>query len=152
MKSIILFTYQIIIMIIIAFTIIDNINAKPMELLNQYDNIKNNEKFYESMINVFDTIGLNENDNDDDDFDDNDNNSDNINSSSDLSNRKSIINIKPEEKCHMPTRKGLCRALIPRWSYDSQLKDCKEFLFGGCDGNANNFRTYKQCIDICKGL
>lgn len=43
--------------------------------------------------------------------------------------------MKPHERCSLPIRKGVCRALIPRWSYDPHAKDCSEFKFGGCDGN-----------------
>lgn len=58
----------------------------------------------------------------------------------------------PENLCRMPMRKGVCRALIPRWSYDSRTKECREFKFGGCDGNENNFRSKKQCMKTCKGV
>lgn len=60
--------------------------------------------------------------------------------------------MQPENLCKMPMRKGVCRALIPRWSYDSKTKECREFKFGGCDGNENNFRTKKLCMKTCKGL
>jgi hypothetical protein len=56
------------------------------------------------------------------------------------------------EKCLLPMRKGVCRALIPRWTYDPATKDCKEFKFGGCDGNGNNFPTEKQCLETCQGM
>lgn len=59
---------------------------------------------------------------------------------------------QPENLCKMPMRKGVCRALIPRWSYDSKTKECREFKFGGCDGNENNFRTKKLCMKTCKGF
>lgn len=56
------------------------------------------------------------------------------------------------DRCMLPVRKGVCRALIPRWSYDPKSKTCKEFKFGGCDGNSNNFSTRKQCLEMCEGL
>uniref|UniRef100_A0A1A9ZC88 BPTI/Kunitz inhibitor domain-containing protein n=1 Tax=Glossina pallidipes TaxID=7398 RepID=A0A1A9ZC88_GLOPL len=59
---------------------------------------------------------------------------------------------EPKNFCRMPARKGVCRALIPRWSYDTQQKDCVEFKFGGCDGNDNNFPSYKACMATCKGM
>ncbi|KAG4078685.1 hypothetical protein HA402_015275 [Bradysia odoriphaga] len=58
----------------------------------------------------------------------------------------------PAERCLLPIRKGVCRALIPRWSYDLETKKCIEFKFGGCDGNGNNFGTEKQCMDACEGV
>lgn len=63
-----------------------------------------------------------------------------------------LKDMKPGERCILPIRKGFCRALISRWSYDSVAKDCKEFKFGGCDGNGNNFSSHKQCMEMCKGI
>lgn len=57
-----------------------------------------------------------------------------------------------QERCQQPVRKGVCRALIPRWSYDMASKECREFKFGGCDGNGNNFASLRQCQDMCAGL
>ncbi|KAL5286766.1 hypothetical protein ACFFRR_008027 [Megaselia abdita] len=67
-------------------------------------------------------------------------------------NQKQKPILQPENLCKMPMRKGVCRALIPRWSYDSRTKECREFKFGGCDGNENNFRTKKLCMKTCKGF
>ncbi|XP_064543454.1 PI-stichotoxin-Hcr2e [Drosophila montana] len=61
-------------------------------------------------------------------------------------------NTHPEQFCMMPARKGVCRALIPRWRYDPEQKKCVEFKFGGCDGNENNFPSYKTCMATCEGM
>ncbi|XP_043662537.1 kunitz-type serine protease inhibitor nigrescinin-2 [Drosophila teissieri] len=61
-------------------------------------------------------------------------------------------NTHPEQFCLMPARKGVCRALIPRWRYDPEQKKCVEFKFGGCDGNENNFASYKDCMSTCEGM
>ncbi|XP_063702759.1 boophilin-H2-like [Culicoides brevitarsis] len=53
------------------------------------------------------------------------------------------------DKCMLPMRKGYCRALIPRFSYDPSKGTCIEFKFGGCDGNANNFLSFDQCMNAC---
>ncbi|XP_054739469.1 kunitz-type serine protease inhibitor homolog beta-bungarotoxin B chain [Anastrepha obliqua] len=58
----------------------------------------------------------------------------------------------PETFCRMPIRKGVCRALIPRFSYDPSRKTCVEFKFGGCDGNENNFSSYEACMATCEGM
>ncbi|XP_052893823.1 tissue factor pathway inhibitor-like [Anopheles moucheti] len=57
-----------------------------------------------------------------------------------------------DEQCKLPPRRGVCRALLPRYRYDPSQKECIEFKFGGCDGNANNFMSYKQCMEACKGV
>lgn len=68
------------------------------------------------------------------------------------SSSNDVNQMKPTERCMLPVRKGACRALIPRFSYDPATKSCREFKFGGCDGNGNNFSTQKQCMQVCEGL
>ncbi|XP_073848314.1 kunitz-type serine protease inhibitor taicotoxin [Musca autumnalis] len=70
----------------------------------------------------------------------------------DVPGAKEAVKREPKDFCRMPARKGVCRALIPRWSYDAQKKDCIEFKFGGCDGNDNNFPSYKACMATCQGM
>lgn len=36
-----------------------------------------------------------------------------------------------QERCRLPMKRGLCRALLPRWRYDPVAKNCIEFKFGG---------------------
>lgn len=36
-----------------------------------------------------------------------------------------------QERCRLPMKRGLCRALLPRWLYDPVAKKCIEFKFGG---------------------
>jgi hypothetical protein len=38
-----------------------------------------------------------------------------------------------------------------RWYFNKESGDCKEFYFGGCDGNENNFETETECRMACKG-
>ncbi|XP_030643102.1 tissue factor pathway inhibitor a [Chanos chanos] len=52
--------------------------------------------------------------------------------------------------CHLPDEPGPCRGLVPRFYFDSQTQECKRFFYGGCFGNANNFRTIKECQDKCQ--
>ena len=44
---------------------------------------------------------------------------------------------------------GRCRGYFRRWFYDSQTKACQEFVYGGCEGNPNNFETQTACEDKC---
>ncbi|CRK90662.1 CLUMA_CG004363, isoform A [Clunio marinus] len=57
-----------------------------------------------------------------------------------------------QEKCRLPMKRGLCRALLPRWRYDPITRTCSEFKFGGCDGNANNFKSRSECMEQCAGV
>ncbi|KAL4002748.1 Kunitz/Bovine pancreatic trypsin inhibitor domain family protein [Acanthocheilonema viteae] len=36
-----------------------------------------------------------------------------------------------------------------RYFYNSQTQECDNFLYNGCDGNANNFATYEECESYC---
>lgn len=48
-----------------------------------------------------------------------------------------------------PFVRGLCRALVPRWTYDAESNECKNFGYGGCGGNKNNFVTQDECERKC---
>ena len=49
----------------------------------------------------------------------------------------------------MPFSIGPCRASITRWYFDTYDKVCKSFIWGGCDGNENNFITDIDCEVQC---
>ncbi|CAL1298900.1 unnamed protein product [Larinioides sclopetarius] len=53
--------------------------------------------------------------------------------------------------CEIPSNPGDCEALITRFYYDSVEERCKEFIYGGCGGNSNNFETEEECKAICGG-
>ena len=36
-----------------------------------------------------------------------------------------------QERCRLPMKRGLCRALLPRYRYDPVAQNCIEFKFGG---------------------
>ena len=45
---------------------------------------------------------------------------------------------------------GPCRGNFSRWSYDKDTMSCREFGWGGCHGNDNNFLTERECHLRCK--
>ncbi|XP_054837320.1 kunitz-type serine protease inhibitor homolog delta-dendrotoxin-like [Eublepharis macularius] len=53
--------------------------------------------------------------------------------------------------CRLPAEVGPCLALIPRWFYNWKAKECQKFDYGGCGGNANNFKTLEECQRACGG-
>merc|ERR1712048_789055 len=57
---------------------------------------------------------------------------------------------KKDPICLLEKEVGRCKKYVPRFYYDSDSDECKEFVFGGCDGNANNFKTEKDCAEACK--
>ncbi|XP_017460522.1 PREDICTED: kunitz/BPTI-like toxin, partial [Rhagoletis zephyria] len=43
------------------------------------------------------------------------------------------------EECHQPKETGRCFALFYRYAYNVESRQCEEFVYGGCNGNQNNF-------------
>lgn len=37
-----------------------------------------------------------------------------------------------------------------RWYYDDLRGNCVNFIYNGCGGNQNNFRSYEDCIGFCR--
>lgn len=44
---------------------------------------------------------------------------------------------------------GTCGNYEKRWYFDTQEKQCRQFYYGGCGGNGNNFANEDQCIRRC---
>nr|AAC19410.1 unknown [Cyprinus carpio] len=51
--------------------------------------------------------------------------------------------------CQLDDEPGPCRGLVPRYFFDFKSQECKRFFYGGCFGNANNFKTIKECHERC---
>ncbi|XP_043945283.1 WAP, Kazal, immunoglobulin, Kunitz and NTR domain-containing protein 1 [Protopterus annectens] len=51
--------------------------------------------------------------------------------------------------CMLPTVQGPCKNWEPRWAYNSLMKQCHAFIYGGCEGNDNNFESKNVCEDNC---
>lgn len=54
--------------------------------------------------------------------------------------------------CLLPKKPGNCFAYITRYYFDYSAQDCVEFVYGGCDANANNFETREACLSTCDSL
>lgn len=48
------------------------------------------------------------------------------------------------DACDLPIVSG-CFANFERWHFNSATGRCDRFIYGGCDGNANNFFTLRDC-------
>ena len=51
--------------------------------------------------------------------------------------------------CNLPFETGMCKGLFYRFFYDPKDGNCKQFVYGGCQGNQNNFRTGDECVKAC---
>ncbi|XP_071452717.1 spondin-1 [Hetaerina americana] len=54
-----------------------------------------------------------------------------------------------KEACMEEVEVGPCRGSFPRWYFEPAKRMCVPFIFGGCRGNRNNFRTREDCIGSC---
>ncbi|XP_032385877.1 tissue factor pathway inhibitor a [Etheostoma spectabile] len=52
--------------------------------------------------------------------------------------------------CHLSEAPGPCRGLLTRYFFDSDSQQCKHFYYGGCFGNANNFKSMAACQAKCQ--
>ncbi|BFZ04338.1 hypothetical protein BsWGS_07377 [Bradybaena similaris] len=51
--------------------------------------------------------------------------------------------------CTLEPAEGNCRAHIERYYYDITAAQCQLFIYGGCQGNGNNFETVEACQATC---
>lgn len=52
--------------------------------------------------------------------------------------------------CQLQPVRGFCFFNLVRFYYDVNSRDCKQFIYKGCGGNVNRFRTYQECVKTCK--
>ena len=45
--------------------------------------------------------------------------------------------------------KPKCTGFIRRWTFDSNTGKCRRYVYGGCHGTQNLFRTRTQCKKRC---
>ena len=54
--------------------------------------------------------------------------------------------------CTLPVEVGACRAAIPRHFYNAERGECESFIYGGCNGNENNFEKAEDCEAMCASV
>uniref|UniRef100_A0A9L0IWM8 BPTI/Kunitz inhibitor domain-containing protein n=1 Tax=Equus asinus TaxID=9793 RepID=A0A9L0IWM8_EQUAS len=52
--------------------------------------------------------------------------------------------------CQLPSVRGPCKGYFHQYFYSSTSNECEHFIYGGCQGNANNFETTEICLWVCK--
>ena len=53
--------------------------------------------------------------------------------------------------CLLPQAAGSCEGAFPAFWFSSEVGECLEFTYGGCEGNENRFETFEECEAACKG-
>lgn len=54
--------------------------------------------------------------------------------------------------CRQPVVIGRCNGYASqerRWYYDDERGTCVSFIYSGCSGNQNNFRSFEACTNQC---
>jgi len=58
--------------------------------------------------------------------------------------------VKQDDHCLYQVDPGTCRGSFERYYFDNKSGECHMFLYGGCDGNRNNFESQAKCEESCK--
>lgn len=51
--------------------------------------------------------------------------------------------------CTLPYDSGPCHGSFRKWYYEPQVRECREFQYGGCEGNSNRFSSGAECETLC---
>ncbi len=51
--------------------------------------------------------------------------------------------------CSLPPDPGPCDGVCPRWFLNAETGTCEMFIWGCCEGNANNFESLEECEAAC---
>jgi hypothetical protein len=57
---------------------------------------------------------------------------------------------EPIPACELTPDPGPCEAYIPKYYFDQESGECKEFIWGGCDGVVP-FDTLEECNECITG-
>ncbi|XP_060916079.1 tissue factor pathway inhibitor 2 [Labrus mixtus] len=61
----------------------------------------------------------------------------------------SALALAPKGVCLLQVDEGPCRGDIERYYYNTITQKCEIFYYGGCQGNANNFKSFQECQKTC---
>uniref|UniRef100_A0A7I4YVA0 Kunitz/Bovine pancreatic trypsin inhibitor domain protein n=1 Tax=Haemonchus contortus TaxID=6289 RepID=A0A7I4YVA0_HAECO len=59
------------------------------------------------------------------------------------------VALSPGNLCEHDIEVGECSGVFVRFGYDKATNDCRQFTYGGCGGNGNNFATIQECRNVC---
>uniref|UniRef100_A0A7E4W9T4 Papilin n=1 Tax=Panagrellus redivivus TaxID=6233 RepID=A0A7E4W9T4_PANRE len=52
--------------------------------------------------------------------------------------------------CHLERDPGPCLDAVTQWYFDTDVRECRMFTYGGCRGNANRFNSKEECHHSCQ--
>ncbi|KAG0727256.1 Contactin-associated protein like 5-3 [Chionoecetes opilio] len=56
---------------------------------------------------------------------------------------------KIPKSCTQPPDPGVCRGYFPMFYFDPMTRTCLQFVYGGCRGNSNAYKTAEECFEKC---
>lgn len=62
-----------------------------------------------------------------------------------------LENFKDGDPCKLPVSEGIGNGFLNRYYYDKDTHRCREFIYHGSKGNANNFLSQEDCEVVCPG-
>ncbi|XP_064460569.1 kappaPI-actitoxin-Avd3d-like [Ornithodoros turicata] len=63
-----------------------------------------------------------------------------------------VVSCTGYDVCRLRYDPGPCKMYFPRYYYDLASRSCRQFIYSGCSGNRNNFRTLQECSNACRGV
>ncbi|KAB5583833.1 hypothetical protein PHYPO_G00100160 [Pangasianodon hypophthalmus] len=57
--------------------------------------------------------------------------------------------VKGEDPCVLSLDEGGCSRYTLRWYFNSQVGECRPFIYSGCGGNANRYTHKEECEQHC---
>ncbi|KAL1421527.1 hypothetical protein MTO96_023055 [Rhipicephalus appendiculatus] len=60
---------------------------------------------------------------------------------------RETVGLKPV--CNETKYPGPCAGYFPRYYFNNVTRSCEKFIYGGCQGNGNNFQTLEECQNTC---
>ncbi|XP_067130970.1 uncharacterized protein [Centruroides vittatus] len=55
-----------------------------------------------------------------------------------------------EAKCSQPLLVGTCQNSLVRYFFNQSSQLCEQFIYNGCQGNDNNFKSFEECQTECE--
>ncbi|XP_046855552.1 kunitz-type protease inhibitor PcKuz1-like [Xenia sp. Carnegie-2017] len=62
---------------------------------------------------------------------------------------RNVHHVDKDRACLELKKTGPCRAAFQRYYYNSEDNECEKFIYGGCQENGNNFKTKRECEELC---
>lgn len=66
-------------------------------------------------------------------------------------NMTRLLHSGPCDLCALEPDSGSCTKYVSMWYYNKNTRQCQTFIYYGCLGNANRFRTEEECRRTCIG-